>query len=137
TSPILLVAARRTNAAEVSIPGRVHTLQIGPLDPQGVGQILSELWGGVTVSPDAAWTITAVTEGNPLFTVELARAWRSEGRLKVEDGQLVLSDAGRSAARAQVAPTLQEVLTQRLATLRPARLHSRCRHTSPRVPRHC
>ena len=115
-APILIAATARSEdlavnerarsvLAEVARDSRLTEIELGRLDAGGTAQIAAELCARTIDSADGRrlWT---ETEGNPLFTVELARAGWS----------------GQATAVA-MPPTMRAVIATRLAKLTPRARH--------------
>ncbi|HVL88530.1 MAG TPA: AAA family ATPase [Candidatus Thermoplasmatota archaeon] len=101
--PILLLATVRAEEAEgpanealtiMSREGLVERLALKPLGPQEVAR-LAAIELGASPTPDLASTLSAATDGNPLFCVETLRMLREESALEEDDGRYRLKKGSR------------------------------------------
>ena len=81
-------------------PGRGEVLDLGPLEPEALGSLLHDTVG--TISRPTLRRISAVSEGNPLFAIELARSVAK------------LDPTLRSTSEPPLPDSLQEAIDDRL-----------------------
>src|SRR5690606_30507918 len=74
-------------------PGRHVTIQLQPLAEAGSRTILESVLRADDVPADLVGRLHERTGGNPFFLEEIAHTLLEEGRLRVERGTVVLTDA--------------------------------------------
>ena len=118
--PLLLVAAcrplpRRAELAALrrAVAGSGVLIELAPLPPEPVLELVGGLVGATTVGPGLA-RVVAQAAGNPLYVREVVDALDREGRLTRADGTAELT---RSEANAGVSVSLAAAITDRLGFL--------------------
>ena len=121
--PVMVVAtvqeegmASRPECAEVlarleeALPARVLTLQVGPLEPEHGLTLAHRLLG---MEPELAREVAELSNGNPLFAVQLVAEWVDEQLLEPTENGYRLLPEGRD----QLPTNLAAVWSQRLRSL--------------------
>ncbi|MFH1466355.1 MAG: protein kinase [Pseudomonadota bacterium] len=114
--PLLLLV---TSAAERSAPlarAAAATIQLKPLDQDGLAQLVAELLHAREVDPDLARLIAADAAGNPKYVQEMLKALDRSGVL-LRDGPRVSLREG--APRAGIPNTLRGLFAARIDDLPP------------------
>lgn len=106
--PILAILTTRPDDVP-RLPPPDMRLQLRPLSPDAVAELISCSLPEVAERPDTAGTLIAAADGVPLFVEEMLRMLRSEQQAAERRDDL------------QVPPTLQSLLTARLDRLGSAR----------------
>jgi DNA-binding CsgD family transcriptional regulator len=96
--------------------GLVERIDLGPLSPAEVGQVLTMALGG-PVSAVTVDTLSQLSGGNPLYLRELVLGSRQQGTLTAVDGLWHLSAPAAT-------PRLKEIVEDRLRTLQPDERHA-------------
>jgi tetratricopeptide (TPR) repeat protein len=68
---LVAVLTARRGAASPRLPGE-NSVEVGPLDPQGTARLIRD--SGLQLRPRALARVVEVSQGNPLYAYELARA---------------------------------------------------------------
>lgn len=130
--PILLVAtlrekeappAFRRSVGKMEREGVAAVLSLRPLSPEQHLQLLQQHSQSADVSPEAAERIFGVSEGNPLFALELLRYRFGDGDDAVEARSVEAAPAGLAGTAEIIPPSLRFVVDQRLHGLSPAAHH--------------
>lgn len=109
------MASRPESAAvlarlEDALPARVLTLQVDPLEPEHGLTLARRLLG---MEPALAREVAELSEGNPLFAVQLVAEWVDEELLEPTENGYRLLPQGRD----QLPANLAEIWEQRLRSL--------------------
>jgi hypothetical protein len=129
----LLVAGTLGSAAEDSLSGRLEqtlsspglmTVELGPLDDESARRLILSMVGGGTLEEVSLRAFVSQSEGNPLFLIEMTRAFLEEGRLtrqrKGDEDVWKLklpSMSSASTSSAKIPDTLKSVVSRRLKPL--------------------
>lgn len=109
----------------LSSPG-ILSLELGPLDAESARRLVLSMVGGGSLEEVSLRAFVGQSEGNPLFLIEMTRAFLEEGRLQRyrkgdEDVWKLrlptLSSASTSSAK--IPDTLKSVVSRRLRPLEP------------------
>ena len=99
-------------------------LELGPLDNEAARRLILSMLGGGTLEELSLRAFISQSEGNPLFLIEMTRAFLEEGRLQrqrrgEEDiWRLQLSThSAKSTASSKIPDTLKSVVARRLRPL--------------------
>jgi serine/threonine protein kinase/tetratricopeptide (TPR) repeat protein len=114
--PLLLLV---TSTPERSAPlarAAAATIQLGPLDEDGLAQLVAELLHAREVDPDLARLIAADAAGNPKYIREMLKALERSGVL-LREGTRVSLRAG--TPRATIPNTLRGLFAARIDDLAP------------------
>lgn len=95
--------------------GRAVTIELRPLTPPAVGELLSAVLEG-DVPVDLVATVAARTDGNPLFVEEIARALRERGAIERRHDRWRLADP---TAVDELPDSVERVLASRIDLLPP------------------
>jgi ATP/maltotriose-dependent transcriptional regulator MalT len=115
--PIGILATARLDAedplraAELLPPGRAERLELGPLSLEELGAVVRNAVG--PISRPLLRRLYAISDGNPLFAVELARPLAADGPGLRSDAEPRLPDSLAEAIAARLAtvpPELRELL---------------------------
>lgn len=107
----------------LSSPG-LMTIELGPLDTEAAKRLILSMVGGGALEEVSLRAFVGQSEGNPLFLIEMTRAFLEEGRLQRQrkgDEDVwklklpTLSSA--STASAKIPDTLKSVVSRRLRPL--------------------
>ncbi len=96
--------------------GVVTRIELGPLDAEGVGELLDTVLGG-PYDLDLAHRLARSSAGNPLYLRELVTSARERGDLAVRGGTWQLTGAAAEHAAWTHSPRLAELVEARLGTL--------------------
>lgn len=126
--PIFLVLGARPMAETLPWPlarmleaPHASRITLGPLSPEGASQLACKRLGVTSLPRRVADFIHRRTEGNPLFTEELAFTLRDTGVLDISEGKCMVS-AEADLDRLEIPDTLHGVITARLDRLAPPQL---------------
>lgn len=100
------------------------TLELGPLNPEAARRLVLSMLGGGSLEEVSLRALVSQSEGNPLFLIEMTRAFLEEGRLQrhrrgdQETWKLQLSaHSTASTNSAKIPDTLKSVVSRRLKPL--------------------
>lgn len=109
----------------LSSPGLL-TIELGPLDTDAARRLILSMVGGGSLEEVSLRAFVGQSEGNPLFLIEMTRAFLEEGRLQrqhkgdEEVWKLKLPTlSSSSTASAKIPDTLKSVVSRRLRPLEP------------------
>ena len=102
----------------------VEALELGPLDPDSVRQLVLSMVGGGILEEVSLRAFLSQSEGNPLFLIEMTRVFLEEGRLQRthrhgrEVWKLQLPTASEtSTSSTRIPDSLKSVVSRRLKPL--------------------
>ncbi len=102
-------------------PGRwgseVHRLQLGPLLPEEMVEMITQRLGVTSLPESVAKLIQEKAEGHPLFSEELAYALRNAGLILVSNGECYVSPAAGDFSTLNFSDTLQGLVISRIDRL--------------------
>jgi DNA-binding CsgD family transcriptional regulator/tetratricopeptide (TPR) repeat protein len=114
TEPVGVLATVRLGrqeplrAAELLPPGRAEALELGPLPLDELGAVIRARIG--PISRPLLRRLCAISDGNPLFAVELARSLAAQGLGLRSDAEPHLPDSLAEAFAARLAAVPEELL---------------------------
>ncbi len=108
-----LEQARRAGGSE---------LILGPLERDDVGSLIVANLGGTSVQPDLARWAFQLSEGNPLFCLELVRAGRDRRRVRLAGDRWTTTAATSDQSPSDVSDTVRRLVAGRTAMLKGAPL---------------
>ncbi len=123
--PVLLAAGTREDVGGPAsrIDGTrlsVDVLDLAPLTSEDHASLLQQHAPAADLPPETAERVYRISEGNPLFALELQR-FRAEDRIYASDGDLV--SASVSPAQGSIPPSLRRMVEEQLEGLSPSAHH--------------
>jgi serine/threonine protein kinase/tetratricopeptide (TPR) repeat protein len=104
----------------------VALLELGPLDPDSVRQLVLSMVGGGILEEVSLRAFLSQSEGNPLFLIEMTRVFLEEGRLKRSHRHgrevwklQIPTTSETSTASTKIPDSLKSVVSRRLKPLSP------------------
>lgn len=134
-SSLLVAATMGASSDKIDKPGprleqtlssRLLTLDLGPLDSAAARRLILSMLGGGSLDEVSLRAFVGQSEGNPLFLIEMTRAFLEEGRLQrhrkgdEDSWRLKLPTlSSTSTSSAKIPDTLKSVVSRRLRPLEP------------------
>ena len=129
--PILFVAtvrdedSRPSRATDSPIhDGAAAVLKLQPLTPDEHAQLIQQFATSSAIPSQVADRIFQLSEGNPLFALELLRFQAGNGAPAASDVQVETGIGRYSSFSGSIPPSLRNVVEQRLAELSPLARHT-------------